>query len=309
MIQDKALWYTNEINTEDELTELLEELYCLSQQSERTPLFRGQCEAEWMITSTFYRNFFEVFKLPRITTFEELSQYLNESCGNNDYSDLHDKMILEFAEYCAKELGLSINLPKEKDKLDANFYLALAQHYGLPTNIIDLTKSAYVALFFAFDYKDDVRHNSDYACLYQTNTIEWVGTINKLTLNGQYFIDESENDLTEIASEYNFLSENIEFPELREPCFEHNLRIRNQQGCVYFNGDAVPYDVLMYRLKERCSLDERKIKINRNLKPFAMDYLKDKGITHDFIYPKSELDPLKEALEKKTSSLIEKYKN
>ncbi|WP_157825860.1 FRG domain-containing protein [Colwellia sp. Bg11-28] len=309
MIQDKAFWYTYEINTEGELTELLAELDGLSQQSEKTLLFRGQHEADWMITSTFYRHFSKVFKLPEITTFKELLLYLDESTENNDYSVIHDKMILEFADYCTKELGLIVNLPKEKDKLDANFYLSLAQHYGLPTNLIDLTKSPYVALFFAFDYKDDMKHNSDYVCLFQTNTIKWVDTINKLVLNGQYFVDESDNELRELASEYNFSSKNVEFPELRDPCFEHNLRIRNQQGCVYFNSDAVPYDVLMYRMKERCSLNERRIKINRNLKPFVMDYLKGKGITHDFIYPKSELDRWKEALEKKTSSLIEEYKN
>ena len=301
MVKKHKEWYSETVETEDELTQLLSNLCKYAENSKQQPLFRGQSESDWMITSTYYREFAQKFELANILTFDDLAAYMIEDEKNLilPYSQQHDSMIKKFADICSKTTGLSIYHPKHPKTLDGNFYLGLAQHYGLPTNLIDFTLSPLIGLYFAFDYEDskDNGHTSNYACLYQTHPITFVNAINNITLNGQYFTDATAADLIELCSEYNFSSKHLQFPAVRNSCYRHNIRIKNQQGHFYFNGDAVPYDVIMYRIKERIGADEKRIKINRNLKPFVIELLSKENICKKLIKPNQKADNFRDILE------------
>ncbi|MBA6342598.1 FRG domain-containing protein [Colwellia sp. MB02u-10] len=216
-------------------------------------------------------------------------------------------MIAEFVSICINELGITIAHPEHSALLDSNFYLALAQHYGLPTNLLDLTVSPHVALFFAFDYADDVRYESDYVSLYQTHTVDWVNTINHHACKSYHGYDKNIKKMAELTTEYNFSSSSVYFPRLSTPNNEYNLRVGNQKGFFYFNNDAVPYDIVMYRLRERTPYQERRILINRDLKPITHDLLNRAGINRNFIYPSHNVDPLQDKIKKISENLIEKY--
>jgi hypothetical protein len=88
-------------------------------------LFRGQRSPSWRLVSSFDR-WFSGRGFPERRRID-VAKFLLESFA----SALNDSMIAE--------------CPTQEREL-----LALAQHYGLPTRLLDWTESPYIATFFAF---------------------------------------------------------------------------------------------------------------------------------------------------------------
>ena len=106
-------------------------------------LFRGQSNSEWDIISSLDR-------------FLDSQEHLNRV-------DFENYLITDFENRC-KEISLSCS----KDKRIAS---TLAQHYGLPTRLVDWSYSPYIAAFFAFS---SIGLSKDIACrnvaIYALNT-------------------------------------------------------------------------------------------------------------------------------------------
>ena len=88
-------------------------------------VFRGQSCCDWNLESSFER-----------------------ACGKDSiyklgWKDLEDKIRIEFKRQAHHYLTKT---PESEFE-----WLALMQHYGAPTRLLDFTKSAWVALFFAVD--------------------------------------------------------------------------------------------------------------------------------------------------------------
>jgi hypothetical protein len=87
-------------------------------------LFRGHGSAEWSLAPSFDRAFID---------FE-----------GEDRDRLEDELLRCFRQECEAD-------SKYKDLLNSEIAtLSLAQHYGLPTRLLDWTESPYIATFFAF---------------------------------------------------------------------------------------------------------------------------------------------------------------
>ena len=94
-------------------------------------IFRGQNKSDWKLISSFDRIY---GKLP----YKERSQI--------------EKDLLEyFLHYCIRD---NISVSKEEFKIKS-----LAQHYGVPTRLLDWTLSPFVAAYFAFSSTIPSRYN------------------------------------------------------------------------------------------------------------------------------------------------------
>jgi FRG domain len=93
-------------------------------------LFRGQGNANWELTPTFDRAF----------------------SARKDGADLEKALLKEFAKQCGGyDEYRSVAHRAAIDDADKNVELvALGQHLGLPTKLLDWTESPYIAAFFAF---------------------------------------------------------------------------------------------------------------------------------------------------------------
>ena len=87
-------------------------------------IFRGHAFSEWKLEPSFDRCF--------------------EALGKVERSRAHDQLLALFRKECE---GMDVPEDTLSNDLKA---LALGQHYGLPTRLLDWTESPYVASFFAF---------------------------------------------------------------------------------------------------------------------------------------------------------------
>jgi len=143
-------------------------------------LFRGQKNPEWKLSSTFDRSFPSVTGRARNDLEQDLIEHFREAC--EDDSSLKDILQDEIAT------------------------LALAQHYGLPTRLLDWTESPYIAAFFAFQHA----------------VFAFQGTIDT-------FRPEEHIAIWALDSDHYIWSENQGVQIVSPPTWD-NDRLRNQSG-------------------------------------------------------------------------------
>jgi hypothetical protein len=105
-------------------------------------LFRGQGDADWALKTTLDRaerafwTFSDYFQLissaqPQIETFTERQWHVDDFAKLRTWAEDYDSL-------------------KLKEPLPAYDYLVYLRHHGFPSPLLDWTRSAYVAAFFAF---------------------------------------------------------------------------------------------------------------------------------------------------------------
>jgi hypothetical protein len=111
--------------------ESLEELIVALSKSPTAWIWRGQASSSWGLTSRLGREFDQ---LPKP----------EEDGVSLDYIDIENRLIGFFKERARRVLA---SAPDDHDLLG---WLALMQHYGAPTRLLDWTASPFVALYFAY---------------------------------------------------------------------------------------------------------------------------------------------------------------
>jgi hypothetical protein len=103
--------------------------------------FRGQAHADWPLVSNFDRSFAG-------PDSERQSKYL---------------AFLSFFRHLNRRLGNAV----PEDEVECG---AIAQHYGMPTRLLDWTLSPYTAAFFAFYYAKTGRVDSSHVAVWSLDT-------------------------------------------------------------------------------------------------------------------------------------------
>lgn len=95
-------------------------------------IFRGQSNSKWALSTSIERH---------IATLHSA-----DSWRNNTHREYEKKMLKEFKwKYPIYEQH---NIPKYEDNIE---WLSIMQHYGVPTRLLDFSKSLYVAMFMAIN--------------------------------------------------------------------------------------------------------------------------------------------------------------
>jgi hypothetical protein len=103
-------------------------------------IYRGQIDANWSLISSLHRTFDDVLTLTRLAD------------GKPKRLERNKQERISLQNFMATAHQYNIVLPPVKDPLE---WLAIMQHYGAPTRLLDATFSPYVAAYFALEYGTD----------------------------------------------------------------------------------------------------------------------------------------------------------
>lgn len=283
-----------------------------------TVWFRGQENASYRLTPSALRESYEINdQFDRVFEPRKLVDYNNK--GNTVAYVNVQGMLKEFKEMALEHLEI-------EPKNELEWYL-LAQHYGVPTTLLDWTTDPLVALFFALPqeevFEEDVSIEdaiNDFGSYPYSNKGAAVfviepGRLNELQTN--YHINGNPiNFPLDVNSDFNLLKGYLDRKNshLSPCCITSNMvdkRICRQSGKFTIHGLLVwPLDHpdVIRREIHKIFIPNQCIKEMREM-------LNILDVTHESIYGESELDDIskniseasKQKLRSSISELVKKY--
>lgn len=272
-------WYTKELTTIDQVIEKL------MPDTSSGYYYRGMSDSGFICISSYYRHY--VWNKKDLEWHDVvIDPARKQSFPNIDEKDYIEKsfLIIERFKDELERLG-SISLP-------TNTLIYLAQHYGLPTNVIDFTLNAKIALYFSCE------ENPDKDCVvYESNIHEHIQQLLDIYLSGRAgYTRMSEAELSQwiidLKTTISPTGLNLVTPIIELENVKYNRRIQHQEGVFVYNADVLPYDLSMFNISEMTYHPGRSIyKIPSSLKLEILELLDSKyGINKDFIYPDNSID-------------------
>ena len=295
-------WYEKKINTLNEVKHLL-----IRQMATNKLYYRGMSQYEFNCVSTYYRFYCSV---------NNLNWKTNNICFNTQIN-LPD---IDSEEYLKKSFEILDDFSGNLKELGAqsisnNSLLYLAQHYGIPTNLIDFSHDPKIALYFACcnDFYDN-------GTVYESYIYEHVDHFYQF-LKPQHCKHYVCNDDGELMSDAERMEVAIRLktkikrdkPDLITPIIKNgevafNLRIKNQKGAFVYNPTPYPYDIIMYCASSTTHHYGRQVYvINKDIKQSILKLLDDDyGINESYVYPSNRIDINKDII-LKAAELTKEY--
>lgn len=152
--------------------------------------FRGQANADWKLSSSF----------------ERIIEKNKSNFTKKSKIEVAEKTVV--CEFKRRAHHYISELPDIYDNNHSLEWLALMQHHGCPTRLIDFTNSFYVALFFALEESDGN------AGVWALNTLDFkIKSLKPLAYFNPKDVDENFNDLKNEKVKGVFLIEPIKLNE------------------------------------------------------------------------------------------------
>lgn len=228
--------------------------------------FRGQRESAWALQTSLGR-ILKPYWLP--------SETLPETETN---------LLLKFKEGSGPFIT---NPPSDKD---VSSWLALMQHYGIPTNLLDCTWSPDVALYFAMEEKPTEKEYRDtddsrYSAVWAIN-MDWMDEKNPTGIE-RVSVNEYVERCNDVVSQNNKPS----IVSLNPP--KPNMRMVRQKGFFLRKQyDRTPYlDQIFISMMTDPIQDQpviRKLKIDKALRIECLNHLRKKDIHSASLFPDRE---------------------
>jgi len=221
-------------------------------------IWRGHQDEEWELKSFFDRESSKDNFIPHITNRQ----------------DKLDEILKKF-KLRLKELShTNINNITEDE------IWAIGQHYGLPTPLLDWTKSPYIAAFMAFR-KKGTEKQSENRVVYALNRV-------LKTLIHKIKLKKSKKTISRDRF--------VEFLDLTKTCDDmQNERLKSQEGrfTKALNGIDIKTNILYFSNKRKEIVEVKKVILAEILIPNKerdkclnyLKYRKEKEITHGILFP------------------------
>lgn len=280
-------WYEVELNCIESVRKRL-----IEQNNENKYCYRGMADYNFICISTFYRHYLS--KYPNLEWVKtdvgfESNVFLPQINKNLYKAEAID--ILDVFNEKLDELG--------SKKLSLNSVAYLAQHYGLPTNLIDFTADPKVALYFACS-----SHFETDCVVYMYDIYSYINKFSSLFFTGNIPYRMSHPDGTLMSNKeagiyvQNALTTikrdglNTITPIVCHDDIKYGQRIINQKGLFVYHCDTFPFDQVMYTTSSETYYPGRKVyKIPSSLKEEILHELNKKhGINHKFLFPSASDD-------------------
>ena len=201
-------------------------------------VFRGQRDEKWEISSSLERAIPPGWEKSSKKIKQEVGEFLG-------YSE--ERLFNKFSERVEQFTSMG-----EAAADTVLGKLALMQHHGVPTRLIDWTESPYVATFFAIEEAPSFEGN----CAVWAVSSEWCqaksarAVRKKLKLTKEEFSDHVDFSLDDVLSETIF-KRNVPLVAPLRP-LKLNIRIASQQGLF-----LCPGDLNLTFMENLCALGEQ----------------------------------------------------
>lgn len=278
-------WYQEDINTLDDLNRKV-----LKSPIANDVYYRGMADYSFICISTFYRHY--LLKNPNLKWVDTNVGFktiiplpeINEEEYRQLSIDILDDFYQNMLELGSKELSF-------------NSIAYLAQHYGLPTNLIDFSIDPKVALFFACSespgkdctlYKYDIyAHIKNIVSIFANGRTQYFMTHDDgSSMTNEEAAERMRDDLTIINRD-----STVATPIIKSDEIAYGQRIINQKGAFVYHNETFPFDQVMYTVSPETHFQGRKIyKIASKLKPEILRMLEQEGINSEFLYPSKNHD-------------------
>jgi hypothetical protein len=260
--------------TEPYLIETWDQFEQWTRQFGSTALFRGQRESDWHLTTTLDRETWKKFEIHTDDISSESLHPINKV--------ENERLALgAFKREAIKHFRV---LPADENLID---WLALMQHFGAPTRMMDWTHSAPVAMHFAMEH-DDYKGNS---ALFAIDG-SW------LQLKSRQLIEQHHSDCPsawDADSEYEYVARSVDENLATHPVVidaiprQMNERIEIQGGHTLCNlRHDTPFSVAMLGMFLHPAIDRQvmsKAVVSRKFRDVIVGRLHANHINHASLFP------------------------